>query len=95
MLQKLSDFLPNYKNPCFYWNVTLSNGPQLKTTRQIRCLPYFFIAGFPKSGTTDLWARLMKHPDIVIRHKKEPDFFHEHLVGKFEEMWTLLLDATP
>ncbi|RXG50791.1 hypothetical protein Avbf_06282 [Armadillidium vulgare] len=33
--------------------------------RSLKCLPYFFILGQPKSGTTDLYKRLVYHPDII------------------------------
>ena len=50
------------------------------------CLPYFFIAGFPKSGTTSLDLALRRHPHIAgplnkeihwwtrIRHIAEPGY---------------------
>ncbi|KAK3598413.1 hypothetical protein CHS0354_005507 [Potamilus streckersoni] len=51
-------------------NRTKYSGPRLY------CLPYFLIAGFPKCGTTDLWHRIIQHPDIVVHPKeKEPMFF--------------------
>ncbi|KAL3846539.1 hypothetical protein ACJMK2_017518 [Sinanodonta woodiana] len=43
---------------------------------RLYCLPYFIIAGFPKCGTTDLWRRIIQHPDIVVHpSEKEPMFF--------------------
>ena len=48
-----------YKNPC--WN---ENG-------KFYCLPYFFLAGFPKCGTTDLYAKLKWHPEITSSCGKE------------------------
>ncbi|KAL3846536.1 hypothetical protein ACJMK2_017515 [Sinanodonta woodiana] len=42
---------------------------------RLYCLPYFIIAGFPKCGTTDLWQRMIQHPDIVVHPEKEPMFF--------------------
>ncbi|XP_063435826.1 carbohydrate sulfotransferase 15-like [Mytilus trossulus] len=69
-------FFKNYKNPCFYRNVTYLGGKELKTpTLAIRCLPYFFIVGMPKSGTTDVWHGLEQHPGVAIRHGKEPMYF--------------------
>ena len=35
------------------------------------CLPYFFIAGFPKSGTTSLDHALRRHPQIAGAFRKE------------------------
>ncbi|XP_033758910.1 uncharacterized protein LOC117341175 [Pecten maximus] len=48
-------FLPNYKNPC--WR----DGPM----GVLRCLPYFHIFGTCKSGTTDLFLRMIHHPQIL------------------------------
>ena len=42
---------------------------------QLYCLPYFFIAGFPKSGTTTLHEALQQHPQIVRPTKKEPHWW--------------------
>ena len=39
------------------------------------CLPYFFIAGFPKSGTSSLDAALIKHPQIAAPRSKEPHWW--------------------
>ena len=40
----------------------------------LRCLPYFFLIGFPKCATTDLYDRIAKHPHVV-RSKKEIHWF--------------------
>lgn len=39
------------------------------------CLPYFFIAGFPKCGTSSLDAALIKHPQIAAPRSKEPHWW--------------------
>ena len=41
-------------------------------------IPTFFIAGFPKCGTTALDAVLRQHPDIAMAEPKEPDIFGRH-----------------
>ena len=56
-------FLPEYKNPCW------------KEKRKLWCLPYFFVGGFPKCGTTDLFSKLIKHPEIVQGYRKEPHWW--------------------
>ncbi|KAL4224043.1 Carbohydrate sulfotransferase 15 [Mactra antiquata] len=61
--QKLP-FLKNFKNPC--WR-ELSKGNNSIT----RCLPYFYQIGPPKCGTTDLFQRLIQHPQISDRVRKE------------------------
>lgn len=54
------NFLPEYKNPCF-----------LDDKNSTHCLPYVFLLGMPKCGTTDLYKKLRQHPDMgSIR--KEP-----------------------
>ncbi|KAL8609182.1 hypothetical protein ACOMHN_062422 [Nucella lapillus] len=58
------DFLPDYRNPCW-------RHPQ---TGDLRCLPYFFLAGFPKCGTTDMYQRIVAHP-LVVHLLKEPHWF--------------------
>jgi hypothetical protein len=39
------------------------------------CLPNFFLAGAPKTGTTSLYHYLRQHPDIYLTAVKEPCFF--------------------
>ena len=43
--------------------------------RSLVCLPYFYIAGFPKSATTSLHEALQKHPQIANPHGKEPHWW--------------------
>ncbi|ELU05174.1 hypothetical protein CAPTEDRAFT_140582 [Capitella teleta] len=44
-----------------------------------RCLPKFYILGFPKCGTTDLYITLKKHPKIADDiPAKEPAFWNRH-----------------
>ncbi|KAH9496541.1 Carbohydrate sulfotransferase 15 [Bulinus truncatus] len=59
-------YLANFKNPC--WWKSNKNSTLL-------CLPYFFLAGFPKSGTTDLYRRLVFHPLILNGTFKESQYF--------------------
>ena len=42
---------------------------------ELYCLPYFFIAGFPKSGTTTLHRALVEHPQIASPSNKEPHWW--------------------
>ena len=44
-------------------------------SRELYCLPYFFIAGFPKSGTTTLHKVLQQHPQIIPPSNKEPQWW--------------------
>ncbi|XP_046551224.1 carbohydrate sulfotransferase 15-like [Haliotis rubra] len=83
---KLPETVQSMRNPC-WWNqhppqttcdkLTLmnkalklpanpENGPVL------RCLPYFYLIGQAKCGTTDLFSRITHHPSILSPITKEP-----------------------
>ena len=70
-------FLNNIRNPCW------------KEETNIFCLPSFFLAGFPKAGTTDLWAKIVRHPDIVATIK-EPHWWTRRRVGEDSKIVTSL-----
>ena len=53
----------SYKNPCWYNN------------NLVFCLPYFFLGGFTKCGTTEVYSQLVKHPDIAEPVGKEPHWW--------------------
>ncbi|KAK2140175.1 hypothetical protein LSH36_1456g00002 [Paralvinella palmiformis] len=51
---------------------------------RMRCFPYFFLIGFTKCGTTDLFTALSYIPDVIRPLTKEPRFwqkfrFTEHI----------------
>ncbi|MBN3324539.1 CHSTF sulfotransferase, partial [Atractosteus spatula] len=48
---------------------------------RIRCLPYFYIIGQPKCGTTDLYDRLRLHPDVRFTTFKEPHWWTRKRFG--------------
>ncbi|XP_072037395.1 carbohydrate sulfotransferase 15-like [Amphiura filiformis] len=52
---------------------TIQN-PCWREENDILCLPAFFLAGFPKAGTTDLWAKISAHPQVV-HSLKEPHYW--------------------
>ena len=56
-------FNTSFVNPCWYDTDMGANGA-------LRCLPYFFLAGFPKSGTTDLFYKMGIHPQILAGCKE-------------------------
>ncbi|XP_071494836.1 carbohydrate sulfotransferase 15-like [Diadema antillarum] len=62
-------FLPEYRNPCW-----------LGEDGELACLPYFYLIGMFKCGTTDLWNKLNSHPD-VIRVPKEPQWWGPRRTG--------------
>ncbi|KAJ8030523.1 Carbohydrate sulfotransferase 15 [Holothuria leucospilota] len=49
---------PNFKTPC--WN----------RRSFLRCLPYFYLLGMTKSGTSDLWNKTVVHPQIINTNKE-------------------------
>ena len=62
--------------------------PYYRNGTRSRCLPYFFLAGMQKAGTTDLFAALIKHPLIEEPAVKEPYFWSyliDHRYNSFDE----------
>lgn len=68
-------FLPGYKNPCWKYERALNpDMPRALTDifdsegedseLSLACLPFAYILGQPKCGTSDLFERLKRHPDI-------------------------------
>ncbi|XP_053402557.1 carbohydrate sulfotransferase 15-like [Mercenaria mercenaria] len=65
-----STFLPKYRSPCWY-----DQAGDNKTTH-LKCLPYFYLIGAPKCGTTDLQSRMIAHPLISEKVVKEPHWIN-------------------
>ncbi len=67
------NFSKEYKSPC--WKGGKAN--------KLYCLPYFMIAGFPKSGTTSLHYAISNHPEIPHSRaeSKEPHWWTRHNPG--------------
>ena len=72
-LQPQYTFDPAYKNPCW------------REDGQLKCLPYFFLIGIKKSGTTDLFVRLLHHPEVAVPGPflKEARWFATYRFGEF------------
>ena len=62
------EFLKEFKNPCWKGKDTVGR-------ENLFCFPYFFIIGFTKCGTTDLFAILKSHILISTRASKETHYF--------------------
>jgi hypothetical protein len=60
------DFMKT-KNPC--WEVDSGKAPGAA------CLPYAYVLGQPKCGTSDLFERLKRHHDIKMPRRKEVRWF--------------------
>ncbi|KAK7468149.1 hypothetical protein BaRGS_00036613 [Batillaria attramentaria] len=56
-------YIKESKSPCWY-----------DDEKRLRCLPFFFLAGVSKCGTTDLFSQIVKHPDVSPT-TKEPHWF--------------------
>jgi hypothetical protein len=41
----------------------------------LRCIPYFHIIGVSKCGTTDMYHRLSKHPQMLESLNKGPHWW--------------------
>ncbi|XP_013857222.1 carbohydrate sulfotransferase 15 [Austrofundulus limnaeus] len=48
---------------------------------RLRCLPYFYIIGQPKCGTTDLFQRLLMLPEVKFNTVKEPHWWTRKRFG--------------
>ncbi|KAF1373744.1 hypothetical protein PFLUV_G00242130 [Perca fluviatilis] len=48
---------------------------------RMRCLPYFYIIGQPKCGTTDLYDQLSLHQDVKFSTFKEPHWWTRRRFG--------------
>ena len=53
-LKSHPSFLESFKNPCWFGAGNLS------------CLPYFYLLGYPKCGTTKLYNLLKIHPHYCL-----------------------------
>nr|XP_054768330.1 uncharacterized protein LOC129275886 [Lytechinus pictus] len=63
------EYLPGYKSSCW---MTKKNAPGVG---RLRCLPYFYILGVAKCGTSDLWDKIVAHPHVVRNLLKEPHWW--------------------
>lgn len=46
---------------------------------KLYCLPYFFLAGMPKCGTTDIWSKISQHPQVAAA-QKEPHWWTRGMI---------------
>lgn len=67
--QTAPPFISQSKNPCWW------NGTGGTTQLRLHCLPYFFLAGVSKCGSTDIFSRLTGHPQVIPPKQKEPRWF--------------------
>lgn len=80
-------YLKEFKNPCFTQKGKHPDSNEV--VHYLRCLPYFFVAGFTKCGTTDFHARLTRHPLVGAGWTKEPHWWDDiyHKSKKYQMSW--------
>lgn len=64
LCMKKKEFLKNFKNPCWFEEEA---GGLISSQSEgvLQCLPYFYLFGVCKTGTTDLFFRLTQHAQIL------------------------------
>ena len=88
-LEELISKVLSYKRERLCWSI---NSLQHKL-----CIPKFYIAGFPKCGTTSLYKILLEHRQIVHPAVKETQFWRHFLLIESKEqkerlLWHYLCD---
>ena len=68
-------YLTEYKNPCWIVPDDQVESVNSKNSKNLACLPYAYVLGQPKCGTSDLFERLKDHPQIKMPKRKEVRFF--------------------
>lgn len=74
----------SFKSVCDHLKTNFQQHLYHKDNKQfrLRCLPYFYIIGQPKCGTTDLFHRLLLHPEVKFNTMKEPHWWTRKRFGK-------------
>ncbi|KAF7663700.1 hypothetical protein LDENG_00204720 [Lucifuga dentata] len=72
-----------FRTVCGYLRTNFSQRLQHRDGKRfrLRCLPYFYIVGQPKCGTTDLFHRLLLHPEVKFNTMKEPHWWTRKRFG--------------
>ncbi|XP_025106756.1 carbohydrate sulfotransferase 15-like [Pomacea canaliculata] len=70
-------YLPNSKNPCWI--------DKPGDVRTLRCIPYFYVAGVAKCGTSDLFRRIRLHPEVMKGTMKEYHWWDRTRFGFTDE----------
>lgn len=55
--------------------MSLTSGTRMNDKYETQPLPTFLVIGAHRAGTTTLHYDLLKHPDVVMSTRKEPNFF--------------------
>ncbi|XP_062505208.1 carbohydrate sulfotransferase 15-like isoform X2 [Corticium candelabrum] len=69
-------FMYAYTNMGVHWSYEKLETLLLqKKAPTLLCLPYFLLIGMPKCGTTDLYRRIVQHPQVIAPASKEPHWW--------------------
>ncbi|XP_041803770.1 carbohydrate sulfotransferase 15-like [Chelmon rostratus] len=76
-------FVQKYKSLCNKMRPNFHEHLQHRDGKlfRLRCLPYFYIIGQPKCGTTDLYYRLKMHPEVQYSIIKESQWWTRRRFG--------------
>ena len=69
-------YVPKTRNPCFYV------GTENTTDHELFCMPLVYLAGFTKSGSTDIFSKICTHQHITSGRWKEAQFWYHNTVRK-------------
>lgn len=76
-------FSPNARTLFLEMHAEWAVSTQLASNpKRLRCLPYFYIAGMPKCGSTDLYRKVTQHPEVVRPPMKESHWWSKNRFGK-------------
>ena len=64
-------FLPEFKNPCWYADGNNIPTASALNNTHLQCLPYAFLLGFPKSGSSKLYSLIEAHHEYAQPLGKE------------------------
>ena len=64
--------------------VQVTDADGINTKDVLKCLPYYFVLGWAKCGTSDLHEKMMAHPYILRAPQKEPAWFNNHRYVLFQ-----------
>ncbi|KAK7499489.1 hypothetical protein BaRGS_00009141 [Batillaria attramentaria] len=68
------------------WDVRMLKVAGSGKNAKLRCLPFFYVAGVAKCGTTDFYRRLRYHPDIMWGELKEYHWWDRLRYGSSMEL---------
>lgn len=76
---KITEAIDCYRTSCYQRVTSLYPSlASLNWQKPKQNVPDFIIAGASKCGTSSLYNYLSRHPQILLSHKKELDFFWQH-----------------